>query len=575
VVDRAKDYPAASAPSEDMRTSSREAGLNRRAGNTIHAVATAVGVSILGSQELENGGPEPQTSRTLCKNLRIAWFIGLVVFGIQLILLIEHSWYLWDHFDLTADFGQYSQAWQQIATGHLNPYDTTYPWNYPHYGYSFYQGDLELIMWPVALLYWVWPHAIDLLIVQDAALAGAGLVAYRWTLEHLQIHAPNRRFATLVSVCVLVILVVQPWTYWAASFDYHSEPLATVFILLAGRDLWSDRRRGWIWVACVLLCGNVAASYVAALGVAALISGRGRWRIGLVLIALGVAWLGFVGVVHSGIGAALGAYAYLAKRGSATDNIGGIFTIVGGILIHPNITGHVVKERFGDIYKFIAGAGTVGFFSAVGAALTLVVLAPSALNSSPVFISDLGGAQNLMAVMACAVGVSMLATWLTRQGRALDVRRRVVLAGLALVLALGAAAQSVAESVHWTPLAARTFEKVDPASAAQLASVSADIPSQAETIVSQGVVGRFAMRHNFYPYFDSFADGQTVPVFGPTVYVVLVPNQGLELASAAGTNAAISLMHKLRAREFSDRNGVYAFAWRVPRGQHKIVFPPG
>ena len=134
--------------------------------------------------------------------LRIAWFIGVAVFAVQFVLLLQHSWYLWAHFDLTADFGQYSQAWQQIATGHLNPYDTTYAWYYPHYGYPFYQADLELIMWPLALLYWVWPHAIDLLVVQDAALAGAGLVAFRWVLEHLGLHAPNRRFAIVVAGAV-------------------------------------------------------------------------------------------------------------------------------------------------------------------------------------------------------------------------------------------------------------------------------------------------------------------------------------------------------------------------------------
>ena len=234
----------------------------------------------------EASASEPQVERqpSLTKStkltgaMRMAWFFGLAAFGVQFILLLLHSWYLWDHFDLTADFGAYSQAWQQIATGHLNPYDTTYAWYYPHYGYPFYQSDLELIMWPLALLYWVWPHAIDLLIVQDLALAGAGLVAYRWVLEHLATHAPSRRFALAVSGCVLAVLVLQPWTYWAASYDYHSEPLATFFALLAGRDLWAGRRRGWVWIALVLMCGNVATSYIVALGIAAIISGRRRWR---------------------------------------------------------------------------------------------------------------------------------------------------------------------------------------------------------------------------------------------------------------------------------------------------------
>ena len=502
--------------------------------------------------------------------MRTVWFIGVAVFGVQFILLVLHSWYLWDHFDLTADFGQYSQAWQQIATGHLNPYDTTYPWYYPHYGYPFYQADLELIMWPLALLYWIWPHAIDLLIVQDVALAGAGLVAFRWALEHLQVHSPNRRFALAVGGCVGAILLLQPWTYWAASFDYHSEPLATLFTLLAGRDIWAGRRRMWIWIVLVLLCGNVATSYVVGLGLFAIISRRQRWRTGLVLIAVAVAWFAFVGLVHSGKGAALGAYAYLADRTSVNDTIGGIFTIVIGMGLHPTIAGHVVVSRWGQIYKFVGGVGTVGFFSSFGAVMSIIVLAPSALNSSPDFISDVGGAQNYMAVMACAVGLPMLATWLVRQGHGRGHRLRSGLMALALVLAVGAVAQTAVLSAHWTPLSGQTFGQVSSTTAAELTTVSAQIPEQAETIVSQGVVGRFAQRHNFYPL---LLDGQTVPVFGPTVYVVLVPTQGIESESPSAAGASIALMRRLGARQIGDGDGVYAFAWRVPRGTRSLTFP--
>jgi hypothetical protein len=54
-----------------------------------------------------------------------------------------------------------------------------------------------------------------------------------------------------------------------------------------------------------------------------------------------------------------------------------------------------------------------------------------------------------------------------------------------------------------------------------------------------------------------------------------VPNQGIEQASVPGTEAAIAMMRHLHARPLSARNGVYAFAWQVPKGQHTIVFPPG
>jgi hypothetical protein len=245
------------------------------------------------------------------------------------------------------------------------------------------------------------------------------------------------------------------------------------------------------------------------------------------------------------------------------------------MVVHPNIAGHVLRTRFGQVYNFVGGAGTVGILSAVGGALSVAVLLPSVLNSSPSFISDIGGSQNFMAVVACAVGIAMLATWLSRQGDGRSARWRNGLAVFAMVLAVGSVVETAAFSAHFTPLSGQTFAKVDDATAAQLAAVSARIPNGAETVVSQGVVGRFAERHVFYPYFDVFADGQTVPVYGKTVYVVLVPREGIEQASVQGTEAGIAMLRRLGARPLSARDGVYAFAWSVPKGRHTIVFPPG
>jgi Predicted membrane protein (DUF2079) len=527
-----------------------------------------------------------QTARSTDKKhalghgLRVLWFVGVGVFVVQLVLLLIHSDYLWTHFDLTADFGQYSQAWQQIATGHLNPYDTTYPWYYPHYGYPFYQADLELIMWPLSLLYWLWPTAFDLLVVQDIALAGAGLVAFRWVLDHLERNSPNQRLSTVAAVSTLAILVLQPWTYWAASYDYHSEPLAVLFTVLAGRDFWSGRRRGWIWTALVLACGNVAATYVAALGIAALISGRHRWRLGLGLVAVGVAWLTVVGLVHSGKGATLGGYAYIAGSASLTNGLSGVTAIVGGMIAHPTRVWHVLSGRWSAIYKFPAGAGTVGLFSAVGFAFSVVVLAPSALNTSLGYLDSVGGSQNLMAVIACAIGVSMLVTWIARFASAADDGRggrsfvKVGATIVAFLLPVAALVQTAVMSAHWIPLSGQTFERVGAPAAHRLGALDAQIPTTAETIVSQGVVGRFAQRRNFYPYLDVYPNGQTVPIYGRHVYVILVPSQGVESESAQTTRAAVELMRRLGAVQLNATDGVYAFKWRVPRGVHSITFPP-
>jgi hypothetical protein len=176
--------------------------------------------------------------------------------------------------------------------------------------------------------------------------------------------------------------------------------------------------------------------------------------------------------------------------------------------------------------------------------------------------------------MAAAVGIAMFATWITRQGRGRDRRFQAGIIAIAMLLVIGALVQTAAMTIHLTPLSGQTLARVNSAAAAELSTVSAAIPEQAETIVSQGVVGRFAQRRHFYPYFDYFPNGQTVPLFGDTVYVILVPNQGLEAASPSETETSVAFMQRIGAHQISDRDGVDAFAWRVPKGQRTIVFPP-
>jgi hypothetical protein len=145
---------------------------------------------------------------------------------------------------------------------------------------------------------------------------------------------------------------------------------------------------------------------------------------------------------------------------------------------------------------------------------------------------------------------------------------------VALGLAGGAVIQTAVLSAHWTPLSGQAFDKVSTASATELAYVDRHISSTDETIVSQGVVGRFSQRHTYYPYFDVFANGQTVPLFGRTVDVILAPTAGIEPAPVTGTMAGVALMRHLGAHQIADSHGVYAFAWRVPKGRHSITFPP-
>jgi hypothetical protein len=108
-----------------------------------------------------------------------------------------------------------------------------------------------------------------------------------------------------------------------------------------------------------------------------------------------------------------------------------------------------------------------------------------ALNSSPVLISAFDGSQNFVLDVACAVGI-FNAGDLADQAESGSQRRLATRPGRACTLdSTRRDGRIHRQDVHWIPLAGRTLEKVDSASAAPLASVSERIPSRSETIVSQ------------------------------------------------------------------------------------------
>lgn len=498
---------------------------------------------------------------------RQVWVAGCALFAVQAAGLLAWSTHLWRRYDLTSDFATFSQAWSQIGTGHLNPYETTFAYNYPHYGYPFWQSHFELLMWPLALLRAVGFSAFSLLVVQDLALAGMGLVVLRMGLELLQRHwRTASRWGPLVGAGLLVALLVTPWTYWTASFDFHFQPLAALFLALCARDVWNGRRRAWWWAVAVLVCGDVAASYLMGLGIAAVLSGRPTRRTGWLLLAAGFGWILFVIAIGSGKGSSLaGNYGYLTHAGTATG-VGATLGVIFGILRHPSTALSVLHQRWSEMYKFIAASGTVGAVSALGFGLGLVILIPNALNQSGVFIGAAGAFQNLVAVVFMTLGTVTVLTWVLP-------RRRGVL--IAAVLGCAALIQIVVVGVTWIPRIGPTFAVVDAATAAELGRLQPKIPAGAEVVVSQGVIGRFGARAAVYPFFDGFADGQTVPVTEPTVAFVFVPNGGIEPATPAQTDAAIALVRdRLHARPIATGPNVTAFLWHPPPGTATVRFLP-
>ena len=200
--------------------------------------------------------------------------IGLALIGVQFLALCAWSSVLVHRFVLTHDFVTYEQAFYLISHGHLDPFSTSL-------GHPFWQDHGSFLLWPLAFLDWLWPHPTTLLWLQDAAAAGAEAVAFLWVCELASIRArkiPEHR-AVWACVCLaLILLVINPWVMWTVSSDFHTEPLATLWLLAAARDLFAGRRRAWIWLALALLTGDVGASCCGARGVSAIIAGRRWWR---------------------------------------------------------------------------------------------------------------------------------------------------------------------------------------------------------------------------------------------------------------------------------------------------------
>ncbi|MDA8146653.1 MAG: DUF2079 domain-containing protein [Thermaerobacter sp.] len=144
--------------------------------------------------------------------------------------------------------------------------------------------NLGLDWYPLALVFRIYPHAVTLFLVQAAGLAAVPLLVYLiWRRER----GADRRILWL-----LPLVAVSP-ALWAANlFPGHPDFLIPVGILWAHYRYLGRRRLDG--VAALLLFLALGAKEAAALPVAAYGSYlwlKHRDRVGLGVVALGVAWL--------------------------------------------------------------------------------------------------------------------------------------------------------------------------------------------------------------------------------------------------------------------------------------------
>lgn len=453
--------------------------------------------------------------------------MGLAVFAVQLLVLLVWSGLLAARHTQTGDFAGFFQSWYLIGHGDLIP---------P----GWFQAQAILIQWPLALLALAWPHPVTLLVAQDLAIVGAELVAYLWICDLVaeREDVPVTRY----SLTGLALLALDPWIYWSASWDYHSEPIGTLFAVLAARDLFRGRRIAALWCFLTLLSGLITAPYLVGLGISLLVARRNR-KAAIATAIAGAAW--FEAMYKLGAGGAIG-----TLSGVRTHAVSTLFSRIA-----PAIPAFF--HYWLDAVANVAPAGLIGVFTAPAIGIATVTLGE---NYSQGTVGNVRPSfQGIPLYVFVPVGTIVALIWLHRRfGNRLAN-------GLALLMVLNV----MGWAVVWIPAAIPTWLRVSPAQASAITYTERLIPRRDAVVAEQGIAGDFATHRHW----QTFLGGAKVALSSPYTWFIVAPYAGIETATVAESAQLIQALARdpsAKLEYVSDAN-VWAFRVDVPRrGRHTL-----
>lgn len=494
------------------------------------------------------------------------------VFVIQLAVLLTLSIVQWHRYALSFDFGVYGQAIWLIGHGHLAPWDSLQ-------GISFLRNNGELIIWPIGLVGALFGQSpFVLLVIQDLAIALAGLVGLLWISEILDRYLDPGSFAhRWLWLAGLATVAVDPWCFQTALFDFHNEALAGLFTLLAVRELWRGGRCWPYVVSVIVICTTGTAGVLEAigLGLSVLFAPKRQWRFALVVIAASTVWLavlvifGLAGQNGANVTGNLG-FGYL----DPTSRHPSIAGLILGMFTHLPAIAHVVAPKITTALLLLLPVGLIGFIHRLAIGPALAVFGPAMLAHSTLFFRPPAAYQVwpvLLLVLACSVEL------LARSGqpsnkvamvspvvlRYLPLHSWTPYATAAWVTGLASISSTVLGSLPANWLA------VTPAAATSISQIASLIPPDAEVIATQGIVGRFATRHQV---FGLMSTQEQFPIKARTVVFVLAPLQGALEIEPGATETIIAWARRLPGRDLLvSTPQVTAISWTPPRGTSSIT----
>ncbi len=151
-------------------------------------------------------------------------------------------------------------------------------------GISRFAIHFEPILFPISLLYFVWPGPNTLVILQTLVVASGAFPAF-W-LARLRLRS------NLAAVPFALLYLLYPAQQQATIFEFHAVTLTSALLLFTLYFMYT-RRTVWLFVFAILsmACKEELPAVIAIFGLWSILFQQ-RWRSGLALVVLAFAWLG-------------------------------------------------------------------------------------------------------------------------------------------------------------------------------------------------------------------------------------------------------------------------------------------
>jgi hypothetical protein len=220
-----------------------------------------------------------------------------------------------------------------------------------------------------------------------------------------------------------------------------------------------------------------------------------------------------------------------------------------------------------NIWGSLSPAGVLGLFWLPVTIPAIFILAEGGLGNGALLGFETPGFQNVAVALLIALGTvavcAALASHAARTGR-----RRWLLPTVMSAMVVNC----LVWSVLWLPKVSTNWLLVSPAAATTLRDIKAEIGTNDQVVVSQGVAGPFSERRWINVIFSSTA---VVPLHRRTVWIIFAPQQGIEGVNISGVYADIAALEKNPSMHLmAAANGIWAFKWTAPAGATTVSIRP-